>query len=248
MNNAKNIVIIGASSGIGNRIARIFAERGCRVSVCARRMERLNKLRQNYPDRIKPYELDVNSTAVASDFNAILKSAGDVDIILNCAGIGDYNPELNSEMDMRTIQTDCSGFAIIADTAFNYFAKSGRRGQFAAITSIAGVRSLSLCLSYSASKRFQNMYLEGLEQLRRIRKVDIRITDIRPGFVATDLLDKNKKYPMLMTPEHAARLAVKAIDKKKRVAIIDWRFKILVFFWRLIPRCLWIRMPIHLSI
>lgn len=248
MNKLKCIVIIGASSGIGNCIARIYAERGYSVIACARRLERLNELAQKYPGKVTPFQLDVDSDVAASDFMAILKSAGQVDIILNCAGIGKYNPELDCATDLRTVHTDCLGFTAIADTAFDYFANSGHEGQFAAISSIAGVRSLGISLSYSASKRFQNAYLEGLDQLRRMRKVPISITDIRPGFVATDLLDKNKKYPMLMNVDHVARLVVKAIDKKKRVAVIDWRYTILVAFWRLIPRWLWVRLPIRLSI
>ena len=244
----KNVVIVGASSGIGNKIACIYAERGYRLTVCARRIDRLKELACKYPDNVTPAKLDVDSENAAAEFESILQSAGNVDIILNCAGIGKYNPELDCEVDLQTIKTDCVGFAAIADTAFNYFARSGRSGQFAAISSIAGVRGLGMSLSYSASKRFQNTYLEGLEQLRRIRDIPISITDIRPGFAATDLLDKNKKYPMLMSSDHVARIAVRAIDKKKRVKIIDWRYCLLVAFWRLIPRWLWVRLPIKLSI
>lgn len=248
MYQSKNVVIVGASSGIGNCIARIYAERGCRLTVCARRIDRLDELTQAYPDKIVACQLDVDSEDAAARFESILESAGDVDVILNCAGIGKYNPELDCDIDLQTIKTDCVGFTAIADTAFNYFAKSGREGQFAAISSIAGVRSLGMSLSYSAAKRFQTAYLEGLEQLRRIRKIPLSITDIRPGFAATDLLDENKKYPMLMSPDHVARIAVKAIDAKRRVKVIDWRYNILVGIWRLIPRWLWVRLPIKLSI
>lgn len=248
MNQSKCIVIIGASSGIGNRIARIYADRGCRVIACARRLERLNELAQNYPGKVTPFQLDVDSEDAASKLNLILESIGNVDIILNCAGIGKYNPELDCNTDIRTIQTDCLGFTVVADTAFNYFARTGRVGQFAAISSIAGVRSLGVSLSYSASKRFQNAYLEGLDQLGRMKKISVSITDVRPGFVATDLLDKSRKYPMLMSVDHVAKLAVKAIDKKKRVVVIDWRYRMLVALWCMIPRWLWVRLPIRLSI
>lgn len=263
MRENKSIVIVGASSGIGKEIAKIYAERGCRLSVCARRVEKLRELEEKYPGKVKAYQLDVDAEDAASTFESILKRAGDVDIILNCAGIGRYNPELDIDTDLSTIKTDCVGFTAIADTAFNYFNPSpalpagggsgasvkGHKGrQFAAISSIAGVRTLGMSLSYSAAKRFQTAYLEGLEQLRRIRKQPITITDIRPGFAATALLDKTRKYPMLMSPEHVAKLAVRAIDKKKRVAVIDWRYNLLVGIWRLIPRWLWVRLPIKFSI
>lgn len=244
----KNVVIVGASSGIGAKIARIYAERGYRLTICARRAEKLKELADQFPDIVTPTQLDVDAPDASDRFMDILNAAGEVDIILNCAGIGWYNPELDIHKDIKTTQTDCVGFLTIADTSFNYFAASGREGQFAAITSIAGVRSLGMSLSYSAAKRFQTAYMEGLGQLRRIRKIPIKITDIRPGFAATDLLDKNRKYPMLMSPDHVAKLAVKAIDRRKRVAVIDWRYNLLVGLWRLIPRWLWVRIPIKLSI
>lgn len=244
----KSVVIIGASSGIGKEIAAIYAKRGWHLVVCARRLDKLKAFADEYSHKVTPRVLDVDAPDVMSQFLSILEEVGDVDIILNCAGIGSYNPSLDCEVDVDTVKTDCVGFTAIADVAFNFFSKRDKGGQFAAISSIAGVRSLAMSLSYSASKRFQNAYLEGLQQLARIRKAPIHITDIRPGFCATDLLDKNRKYPMLMSPEHVARLAVKAIDGKKRVAVIDWRYKILVALWMLIPRWLWVRIPIKFSL
>lgn len=72
-----------------------------------------------------------------------------------------------------------------------------------------------------------------------MEKQPITFTDIRPGFVRTDLLKDGRNYPMLMSPQYAALRIANAIDRKKRRAIIDWRYAILVFFWRLIPEWLW---------
>ena len=85
------------------------------------------------------------------------------------------------------------------DTAFDYFRKQGG-GHLAAISSIAGTKGLGAAAAYSASKRYQNTYLDALAQLSRMQRLDIRITDIRPGFVDTPLL-REGKYPMLMRPE-----------------------------------------------
>lgn len=248
MDNIKNVIIIGASSGIGREIADIYARRGCTLHVCARSIERLESFAARYPGMVTVHPLDVDAPDAAARFAGILRTSGDVDAVINCAGIGSYNPELDCDTDIKTVRTDCLGFTAIADTAFNYLAASGRPARFAAISSIAGVRTLGMSLSYSASKRFQNAYLEGLDKLRRIRKLPVAITDIRPGFTATPLLDSSRSYPMLMKPGHVARLAVGAIDRKKRVAVIDWRYSLLVAFWRLIPRWLWVRLPIRFSI
>jgi short-subunit dehydrogenase len=85
--------------------------------------------------------------------------------------------------------------------------------------------------------------MEALEQLARMNKLNISFTDIRPGFVATPLL-KDDSYPMLMKATNVAKQIVKAISKKKRIAIIDWKYRILVSFWQLIPKWIWLRLPV----
>ena len=79
--------------------------------------------------------------------------------------------------------------------------------------------------------------------LARMQHLDIHFTDIRPGFVATDLL-KSGKYPMLMKADRVAQHIIKALREKRRVVVIDGRYRVLVFFWRMIPRWLWERLPI----
>ena len=78
-----------------------------------------------------------------------------------------------------------------------------------------------------------------------MRKLRITFTDIRPGFVATDLLNKAHHYRMLMPLQPVARKVFRAIERRRRRVVIDWRFPVLVFFWRLIPAGLWERMPVR---
>ena len=77
-----------------------------------------------------------------------------------------------------------------------------------------------------------------------MQRCPIKFTDIRPGFVATSLLNDGKHYPLLMDAKTVARKIVSAIERRRRVEIIDWRYKILVFFWRMIPRQMWKRLPV----
>ena len=129
------------------------------------------------------------------------------------------------------------------DAAFGYMVKHGG-GHIAAITSVAGTKGLGMAPSYSATKAFQNTYLQALEQLANMRKLHISFTDIRPGFVATALLDDEHNYPMLMNVQTTARLIMKAVKAKKHVAILDWRYRVLIALWRRVPRCIWRHLPI----
>ena len=96
--------------------------------------------------------------------------------------------------------------------------------------------------AYSATKRMQTTYIDALAQLARMRQVNIDFTDIRPGFVRTDILDSNKKYPMIMDKVPVGEAAVNAILHRRRVVVIDWKFRILTFLWSLVPQCIWERM------
>ncbi len=122
--------------------------------------------------------------------------------------------------------------------------KQRGKGHIAVISSIAGTKGLGSAPAYSATKRFQNTYINALEQLAHMKKLNISFTDIRPGFVATPLL-KDDKYPLLMHTSQVASQIVKAISRRKRVAIIDWRYQFIVFFWKLIPGWLWVRLPVR---
>ena len=78
-----------------------------------------------------------------------------------------------------------------------------------------------------------------------MKKLNIKFTDIRPGFVRTALLSDEQDYPMLMDVDYVAKKAVRAIEKKKRVCVIDWRYSIITALWSLIPRWIWVRLPIQ---
>ena len=71
----------------------------------------------------------------------------------------------------------------------------------------------------------------------------VTFTDIRPGFVDTDLL-KSGHFPMMMRPEFVADKIVKAVERRKRVITIDWKYRLLVAFWRLIPNFIWEKLKI----
>ena len=87
----------------------------------------------------------------------------------------------------------------------------------------------------------QAHYLECLSQQARMRHLNIGITDIRPGFVATDLI-AGSHFPLQLKTEDVARTIVRAIERGSEVVTIDWRYRLLVAAWQLIPRWLWVRL------
>ena len=239
----KRAIIIGATSGIGQEVAKNLLSEGWKIGVAGRRQSALEALQRMAPERIVIEALDVTQDDAAEKLQQLISRLGGMDLFLLSSGIGFQNTDLRPDIELNIAHTNVMGFTRMTDAAFHYFTNNGG-GHLAVISSIAGTKGLGVSPAYSATKRFQNTYIDALEQLAHIRKLDIHFTDIRPGFVATDLLNDGKNYPMLMKTEKVGKQIVRALNRKQRVAIIDWKFRILVFFWQMIPRWLWKRLPV----
>ena len=238
----KRVIIIGATSGIGREVANIYIAQGWKVGVAGRRAQELETLRLTAPEQVFTQVLDVTEDNAQQKLHTLIEQIGSMDVFLLSSGIGKQNYSLQTDIELATAATNVEGFIRMTNAAFHYFEKQGH-GHLAIISSIAGTKGLGAAAAYSATKRFQNTYIEALEQLARMNNLNISFTDIRPGFVATPLL-KDDSYPLLMKATKVAHQIVKAIDKKKRKVIIDWKYRILVFFWRLIPKGIWLRLPV----
>ena len=233
-----NAIIIGASSGIGNEVARLLLQRGWHCGIAARRTEPLEQLRSEYPQLTETETIDITSEEAPERLLQLIERLGGMDLYFHASGIGKQNRDLQTDIEMRTVDTNAMGFTQMVDTAFNYLA-SHDGGHIAAISSIAGTKGLGPAPSYSATKAFQNTYLQALEQLANARRLNIRITDLRPGFVDTPLLDGDNHFPMMLRPQQVAKEMVEAIERRRHVRVIDWRWRIITALWRLIPRSIW---------
>lgn len=239
----KRAIVIGASSGIGKEVARLLLADGWHLGVAARRTELLEELRSEYPELVTVTEIDVTSEDAPRKLLDLIDVMGGVGLFFYSSGIGKQNMLLDKEIEMRTVETNVKGFTQMIDTIYNYMSEH-QGGHIAAISSIASTKGLGAAPSYSATKSFQAHYIEALQQQANMRNLNIRFTDIQPGFVDTALLGDDHKYPLLLRTEDVARQILSAVYKEKGRCIIDWRYRLLTFFWRLIPRWLWVRLKI----
>ena len=236
----KKAIIVGASSGIGMEVAKVLLSDGWHLGIAARREDKLLELKAMAPERIKVMTIDVTQSDAGERLLSLVDELGGMDLYFHASGIGRQNRNLKADIELRTMETNAVGFTRMIGTAYRYFAQRGE-GHIAAITSIAGTKGLGPAPAYSATKALQATYLQALEQQSRQSGLHIRFTDIRPGFVDTALLNGDFKYPMLLQPAAVARDIVGSIYKRRHVRIIDLRYRILTFFWRLIPNWLWRR-------
>ena len=235
----KRAIVIGASSGIGFEVAQLLLSEGWKVGVASRRMELLQKV-----GNVEAAEqIDVNDPDAGKRLREMIAQMGGMDLFFYAAGVGKQNRDLKEDIELMTTTTNGLGFVRMIGEAFRYFAERGE-GHIAAITSIAGTKGLGPAPSYSATKAMQNVYLQALEQQANARGLNIYFTDIRPGFVDTALLNGDFHYPMMMKPDVVAQQIVRAINHKKHICVINWKYRVLTMAWRRIPRFIWRRMKL----
>lgn len=240
----KRIVIVGATSGIGFETVKRFIGKGWRVGVAGRRTGPLEELRALAPDRVETQTLDVTCDDAPERLAELIERLGGMDLYLHSSGIGKRNIELEPATELATLRTNGEGFVRMVTAAFHWFRTHGG-GHLAVISSIAGTRGLGSAPAYSATKRMQNTYIDALAQLSHMERLPIRFTDIRPGFVATPLLNDAHHYPMLMSVDRVADRIVRALERRRRRIVIDRRYAALVFLWRLLPEWLWERLNVR---
>lgn len=233
---------MGASSGIGRALAETFASRGVKIGIAARSRDRLEQLADKYPGLIEWVEIDITKPRAVTAFEELIDKMGGMDIYIHASGIALRNPEMNPETEVMMADTNATGLIRMCSTAFRYFYKTGCPGQIAAISSVAATRGIGELAAYSASKSCAATYLEALRQLSRIKNMNVCVTDIRPGWVRTPLIDPDKHYPMEMSLQYAVPYILKAIARQRRVATIDWRWALLCALWRRLPRSVWEKM------
>lgn len=242
MHNPKKAVIMGASSGIGYAMAQRMIADGWTLGIAARRQEPLLRLQSLAPDRVTVATIDITDPQAPDALLSLIADMGSISLYLHVAGWGKRNAALESRIEMGTVDVNAAGFCRMVGCAFRYFADKGG-GHIAAITSVAATKGLGAAPAYSATKALQTAYIEALTQLSALRRLNIRFTDIRPGFVATPLI-AGDTYPMTMPVDKVARRALRAVYRHHPVAVIDWRWHLLTALWRLLPHSLWRHMRI----
>lgn len=245
MINRRNAIVMGATSGIGYEVAKVLAMRGWRVGVAGRRGNVLEKMEAEIEGIVAYEEIDVTQSQATDALHRLIDKMGRVDLYFHSSGIGYQNKDLDPDKELRTIETNCLGMARMVGEVFRYFASHPEtKGQIAVISSIARTKGLGAAPAYSASKRFTSHYLESLCQLCSIKGLqNIHITDIRPGFVKTPLIEGNN-FPMQMDVRNVAADIVDGLQRQKSVITINWAYRLLVFFWQMVPRWAWVKMRI----
>ena len=232
-----NVFLTGASSGIGEALAREYAARGATLGLVARRDSVLADLAAALPGRHHTYACDVTDRdALIAAARAFEAATGGVDVVIANAGI--------SEGVLTEYYEDLEAFRRVMDTnvlalahTFHPFIAPMRtrgRGTLVGIASVAGIRGLPGSEAYCASKAAAISYCESLRV--ELRRTGVRVVTVAPGFVRTPLTAKNPyRMPFLMEPADFARRAADRIDAGTSYAVIPWQMGVVAKLLRVLP-------------
>jgi short-subunit dehydrogenase len=230
----KKVIVIGASSGIGRELSKIFFRNQYTVGVMARRVHLLDELRNEMGQEMFVEGIDVSDAEAAKKtLTKLIGKMGGVELVVISAGTGHLNAELDWSLENETINTNVTGFAAIANVAVKHFAEKGS-GHFVGISSIAALRGGRESPAYNASKAFESNYLEGLRQKVRKLGLPITITDIKPGFVKTAMA-KGDGIFWAADADKAAMQIYTAIKRRKSRAYITRRWRLVAWLLKLLP-------------
>ncbi len=243
----KRVFITGASSGLGEALAREYAARGARLGLLARRADKLQALVASLPNPAlhRCYAVDVNDhAALATAAEAFIADAGGIEVVIANAGVS-FGTLTGRDGDIavieRILQTNvvatAATFAPFIATMKAQAAAGAQDLRLVGIASVAGIRGLPGAEAYSASKAAVISYCESLRV--ELRSHRIRVVTIAPGYIDTPMTQVNTyRMPFLMPAERFARSAVRVIDAGRSYAVIPWPMRIVSWVLRCMPNCL----------
>ncbi len=214
----KKAIIVGGTSGIGKSLAKILLKKKYKICVIGRRINLLDNLQSKYLKTLIVEKFDIRNTEnTKSIFDKLEKKLGGLDLVIVSSAITATHKDKECS-DKDVIDTNITGFTSVMDWSYNYF-KRKKAGHIVAITSIAGLSLNTKKDIYRKTKKYQIKYIKNIREKMNTEKNNVLITDIRPGFVRTRLLDSTNKM-LAISSKNAANKIYKDITKKKKVAYI----------------------------
>ncbi len=240
------VLITGASSGIGEALARRYAQAGWRLALIARRLEPMRAWTATLPDaegRVGLYSADVQDVdAVVAAAHEIISRQGVPEVVIANAGISvGVDSAVRADIDVirETFAINNVGLA----ATFHPFIEPMRQrgsGTLVGIGSVAAIRGLPGHGAYCASKAAVVAYCESLRG--ELRGTGVRVVTILPGYIATPLTEGNR-YPMpfLLKAEDFADRAHAAITLGVSYRVIPWQMGVVAKLLRLLPNAIFDR-------
>lgn len=230
----RKAIIIGATSGIGKSLAFELHKRGYTIGITGRRKGRLEKIRAQLRSRVHTQFMDVTDIrGTYTQLRELMEEMGGMDLIVLNAGVAGFR-DYSWASEERIIDVNVRGFSALANFAFDYFEQRGQ-GHIVGMSSVASLFGYGLSATYNASKAFVSIYLQGYRQRANHSEADITITDIKAGFVNSEMTTDKKGMFWVADTETATRQIANTIEGRRNHAYITRRWRLVAWLIKIIP-------------
>ena len=236
-----NVVVSGASSGIGMALARHYLDRGATVAAFARRGDLLQILATEFPGKVFCYVLDVrDGPAIQLAAGDFMTRVGVPDIVIANAGVsrGTLTEYAEDEQVFQNVM-DINVLGMVKTfQPFLVAMREAKQGTLVGIASVAGFRGLPGSGAYSASKAAAISYLESLRV--ELYGSGVKVVTLCPGYIKTPMTDVNT-YPMpfILGADSAALRMSRVIDCGKTFAVVPWQMGVVGWILKHLPNRLY---------
>lgn len=236
-----NILIIGATSGIGKALFKLYIKDNHRIAIVGRRTHLLDELCRQYPSNTFAATADITKqNEIEQAIHLLYRELGNIDLAIICSGTGDLNPSLDYTIERLTIETNVMGWTFVIDTLYNLFEQQNH-GHLVAITSAGGLRGEPTAPAYSATKAYQINYMEALRKKAFKTGNKIIVADVRPGLVDTAMAKGDNLFWVMPVDKVAHQIST-AIRRKKSKLYVTKRWHVLAVINKFLPFSLYKRM------
>ena len=252
----KVVMITGASSGLGEALAHVFYDCGCKVILISRRKEELERVKNalmntyhtipTHPPVILPLDI-TNINSLQSEVGKLIEIHGQVDILINNAGISYRGEVLNTnvDVDIKVMLTNYFAQIALAKAVLPFMIKQ-RSGHIVCVSSVQGKISIPYRSAYAASKHALQAWCDSCRA--ELVDQDIKVTVVSPGYVQTALslnalTGSGQVYGVVdkttaegYSPEYVADCVLRAVLKQEKdVLVSSFTPKVAIYLRTLCP-------------
>ncbi len=232
----RTYLITGVTSGIGEALTRQLVARGDTVIGTGRRQDRLDQLGAELGERFSGERMDVMQIEESIAQFERLFTTREIDTVVLNAGVSLRGDDLDWQRDVAIAQTNALAFTAQAAFTVRHFLERGH-GHLVGVTSVAGQLASPSGAVYCATKSFASRYLRGLRMRVQLagKARQVRLTDLRPGFIWTPLIENRQGVFWAVSAERCAAIMIRRMDRKVRSAYVPRRWWWVAQVARLMP-------------
>lgn len=225
---------MGGTSGIGKAVAELLLSASWKVAITGIPVDDLSALSAKYKEQVLVKYIDCSKENFSDELSALVRELGGMDLFMFSSGVGHLNKDIGFTAENPANKVNVLGFTEALDWAYRFF-QNQKHGHLVGVTSMAGMFGFRTSPAYTAAKGYQINYIEALIQKANKSDHPVYVTEVRPGFVDTEISRELKRF-WVASPQKAAKQIVAGIRRKRKIVYVTKRWRFMAIIVDMIPR------------